>query len=130
MALTTFREPNQVRWFGVRPAHRGTQVIKDGIVTSAATATIHTVAGTMFYLCGYSALCWGQTYSLPTFLEIYDGVPAIWKTLLRGAQSANSAQWLSKNYWPPLEIPTGYTIKVRCTLDDHGIHVCIDGWEE
>lgn len=29
MALMLFRERNQVRWFGMRPAHRGTQVTKD-----------------------------------------------------------------------------------------------------
>ena len=44
MALMKFREPNQVTWYGSRPAHRGTQVTKSVSTTGAASVIIHTVS--------------------------------------------------------------------------------------
>jgi len=76
MALMKFREPNQVRRVGVRPAHDGTQVLERGSADNA-TVVLYTVpAGKVFYLChawlNVQGVAAGSVY-----LAIYDGVPAV-----------------------------------------------------
>ena len=55
MALMEFREPNQVQWIGVRPAHRGTQICTYAAIINGL-AIIYTVpAGKHF--CLIESLC-------------------------------------------------------------------------
>ena len=43
--LMEYREPNQVLWRGVRPAHNGTQVQGYAAVVGIATAAMYTAVG-------------------------------------------------------------------------------------
>lgn len=109
---------------------RATQIIKDARADNA-TVVIHTVgAGNTLYLCGWVATFWSSAYTCQQFLEVYDTTPALWKTLVHGGCAASFVAMLSKTYLPPLEIPSGYSVRVRSGGVGSIIRAVIDGWEE
>ena len=130
MALMKFREPNQVAWQGSRPAHRGTQVLKEATVDNS-TAIIHTVtSGKTLYLC---------TITLGTLVSV-TGHQSV---RLRDGSDVHVVYFLSSRdllnvlvtpmlwtSWPPAEIPAGYDITVVGSGGGHVVRGTVFGWEE
>jgi len=111
MALMKFREDNQVRWVGTRPGHNGEQVFESGQANNN-TVILYTVpAGNTLYLClvNYSVYFGIANTSK---LMYYDGTPALWRTPIQmsGPVADNFGQVF--HYWPPLELPEGYSIRL------------------
>jgi len=130
MALMAFREPNQVKWWGIRPAHRGTQVAKSASAINA-TVIIHTVtAGKTLFLCSASLSLQSGVGGGNIFVR--NGAD-VWQFALLAAQiftAAATSQGSSITFWPPLEIAAGWDL---CTIS--GAAACsasgfIFGWEE
>jgi len=130
MALMKFREPNQVRRVGVRPAHDGTQVLERGSADNA-TVVLYTVpAGKVFYLChawlNVQGVAAGSVY-----LAIYDGVPAVWRLLYTTAVPINTFYTVGEgNYYPPIEIPTTYSLRINSVGANCTARGLIHGWVE
>jgi len=130
MALMKFREQNQVRWQGVRPAHDGTQRVGDATATAAAAQVLLVGAGKIFYLCtammGFSAIAAGWCD-----LAVNTAIPALWHRLLVDYVAA-AASGITKSitFWPPLEIPAGYTIDVASGAAGLTVYGAVFGWEE
>lgn len=130
MAFMEFREPNQVKWVGVRPGHNGEQVLEYAIAQNS-TPILYTVpAGKVFYLCGYSLNTWDTVGVATLRLVIYDDTPAAWKYLQYLISSANSGQSITKSYWPPLEIPSGYSVRLESAVATATVRGSIHGWVE
>jgi len=130
MALMKFREPNQVRWQGVRPGHDGTQIQARNEADNA-TVLIYTVTALKtLYLCTaglstYTAVGGGS------FLRIRTDGDVFWLDLLSFYQGVNlSSVNPVITFWPPLEVPAGYYIEVRSSSVGHKVQGYIFGWEE
>ena len=130
MALMGFREPNQVKWVGTRPAHRGTQITKSDTAANATTI-LHTVtAGKVFYLCGFTFCVYLSAAGIWTGLIVRDAGGVTQYHLANICSPIVDSQVLSLEFMVPLEIPSAYDV---CTysLGVTAISFAfIHGWEE
>ena len=125
-----FREPNQVKWSGVRPAHNGVQVLESGMANNA-TVILYTVPATeILYLCGFTFVSWTTIFSSDGYLQIYDDGALLWRELAQGAAGINQAMSMAHGYWPPIEVRADYTINLVSTAATTVCFACINGWAE
>jgi len=130
MSAMSFREPNEVKWVGVRPAHKGTQIFKDATAENGITV-IHTVSsGKTLYLCEVMLRCiynvtgWGQLY-------VQDNNDIFVRDLCLINPIANTIKPTDHNhFWPPVEIPSAYDICVQSNAAGLIARGAIFGWEE
>ena len=130
MALMSFREPNQVRWTGARPAHRGTQILKWSEKVNGST-TIHTVtAGKTLYLTSLTAFVQSTAAATAGSVWVRDTLGALVSRLVTAYfLAAGSGSW-ALPYPFPLEIPAGYDIIAYSSAATVYCGACIAGWEE
>jgi hypothetical protein len=126
----SFREPNEVRWVGVRPAHRGEQVVKS-VQAENSIALIYTVpSGKTLYLKSVTFCTWGSSTGL-----VYMGV--------RNASDADQYYFYyctvcsttdtllqSLSFDVPLEIPSNWDIFCVSNTTGRAVRGFIFGWEE
>lgn len=130
MALMKFREPNQVLWQGVRPAHDGTQVLKRALASNNIAIVYTVPAASTFYLChaviGYSGMAAGLATS-----EIQNAVPAREINIFYDMMLAAS-EGVTKHafFWPPIEMLTGWRVTVSSNAVGLDVHLNIFGWVE
>lgn len=130
MAKMTFRESNHSRWRGGRPAHEGTQVLQ---ITGAENGEVvaYTVgAGEVLYLTaaslGFVGVAAGRAIA-----SIQNIVPAskfyiFYDTIL--ATSEGKTRVVS--YWPPIEVPENWTIRIQSTAAGLILRLSLHGWVE
>jgi len=125
-----FREPNQVKWQGSRPGHNGTQVLESFTTVAIATTPFYTVpVGHTLFLTNV-AVSSSINVSSVLWVNIHTDAPAFWRTLLVGETIINADRMaLVNQYWPPVEIPSGYIIYVHQTVNVN-IRITIHGWYE
>ena len=130
MAEMLHREPNQVNWLGVRPAHLGTQISKSVEDVNNTTAIIHTVtAGKTLFLVSCRLMV-TATGAGSILLRVRDDEDTFLYTIDRFYAPINGT-WSSPTYFfPPLEIPAGYDIFVLSSALNCFGHSHIFGWEE
>lgn len=130
MALMKYREANQVKWVGVRPAHRGEQIAKYATANNA-TVILHTVtAGKTFYLSFYTFLGYiaGAGAGVSLIVRNAADVEQYKISVLRGAVVGQLSQALALDF--PLEIPAAYDV---CAVSDSAnstLYAFAHGWEE
>lgn len=130
MSVMAFREPNQVLWRGIRPGHNGTQIIKDDTVTGTVK-TIYTVSSNVtFYLTSWTFSIDIATIGDEGRLYIQTGAAAHFVNICRIQSQVVSSGFLSGNFWPPLEVPMEYTIKIYTPDAGCTLYAMIHGWEE
>ena len=121
---TVHREPNQVKWVGVRPGHNGEQVLN--LIDRAVNALLYTVPADKILLIFSWQIGIGTAAAGNARLQLETAVPAVYYELgncLNGAglTSANSQQAL----WVPIEVPATYriylTTNIACLGGIHGI---------
>ena len=112
---TVHREPNQVKWIGVRPGHNGEQILEHN-QASNNTVIIYTVpADKLLLIFDYFISLYGAVNVQGT-LALYTDVPALWKYLYDGAVRANNDISIAHNYGIiPVELPAGYSIRITST---------------
>ena len=125
-----FREPNQVKWQGSRPGHNGTQVALHYGTAVAGEVLFYTVpAGVTFFLT-YASMGLADDVAGVIMMSIEDLTPARWFTPIYAYTSiANNLIIPPSNFWPPLEVPTGFTFysfTVGASFRVSNIH----GWVE
>lgn len=130
MSLMHFREPNQVKWMGVRPGHNGEQVLAYDTVINGAQVVYTVPAGKVFFLCEANLLSISNVTG-KIALTIYDAAPALLLTLggisMIVAQSQGTDHY---TYWPPIELPAGYSIRVESNIAGLEARSSIFGWIE
>jgi len=130
MGLMKFREPNQVRWQGVRPGHNGTQ-ISESISVANGIAIIHTVsADKVFYLCTISIShdCSVAGHGYLYYRDAADLNPVYFLIELKAPDVNTQASILT--FWPPLEIPSLFDVCVRSNNVGLTVVGYVFGWEE
>jgi len=130
MALMRFREPNQVKWVGTRPGHNGTQISKHDYASNNTIAIYTVPAGKVCYLCSVG-MYHAVNVTERGYLAIYDAVPVVDIILQMQHYIVNVTHpSCFSSFWPPLEIPSGYAIKVVSDAAGGGIYAAIHGWVE
>ena len=108
---TVHREPNQVKWVGVRPGHNGEQINRCNTVDNG-TVILYTVPADKLLLIHYHyASGFAAANGILSF-SIFDAVPAnvgeIWQARFRTAEG-----WgVAVSHFFPIEIPTGYSLRL------------------
>ena len=125
-----FREPNQVKWSGVRPAHNGTQIrVGEEIVALLWTPVYEVPAGETGMITHIS-LSHGINAAALFYIAIYDATPALEQIIYRGFHILNWPETKCNfNYWPPMELPTGYSIQFYQNVNTSMV-AQINGWSE
>jgi len=130
MALMGFREPNQVKWIGVRPAHRGTQIIAYGSANNAIVILYTVTTGKTLFLSSWS--CQISATAVPVACGFY----------LRDAGDVEATLFLYLNMvsigqltetWQdcyPIEIPADYDLVLKTGDPGAIIRGSFHGWEE
>jgi hypothetical protein len=128
MARMTFREPNMMKWVGVRPAHNGEQVIGYGSVANGYAVLYTVPAGGIFYL----------TFAHLVPVAVAAGFAVIY--LMDATSTAyavvagmffNAAGVMVGNSSPftyPIEVPEGHIIKARSSAAGLTVVGTIVGW--
>lgn len=130
MSAMKFREPNEVLWRGVRPAHKGEQVVKGNTVNNG-TSIVHTVStGKTLYLTALAFSVYAGVGESNMFVRNAADVTQYYffVNTIFTAGGAGSMGNLSFN--PPLEIPAGYDICVSSNAAANFAYGFIHGWEE
>ena len=107
MAVTVHREPNRVKWIGVRPGHEGEQILKSATVVNG-NATLYTVPADKLLLLfnwGFSA---GASAALSDYFLIRDELDATYLELFYSTISANTTVSTGGSMYLPMEIIAGY----------------------
>ena len=130
MALMKFREPNQVKWQGSRPAHDGTEIHKHTYAT-AATQIVYTVpAGKYFHLCT-AVLNMMMPVASTGRIEVWTAVPAVeYYIMATNIQANTNLLPHVATFWPPLELDPGWSIRITVAGVGSGGYAMIFGWVE
>ena len=114
MAVTVHREPNMVKWIGVRPGHNGEQILID--IDTAVSVIVYTVpADKLLFLFDWS-ISTVANLNIHSRLQIRTAVPVVVANIAgassyTGDSGTNNAQAL----WVPIEIEAGYDIYLVAT---------------
>ena len=116
---TVFREPNQVKWIGVRPGHKGEEIIKN--IDLAASAIVYTVPADKLLLLFDWSIGIIQNVNNGSRLQLRTAVPVVYAELFYVTSGINTAgQVASQSLNIPIEIPATYDIYVTCTAVTRG----------
>ncbi len=125
-----WREENRARWFGVRPAHGGIQVVKSLGVNNTA-AIVHTVTAAKTFYLTFSRLLTGDNISGAGLLWVRDTADVLWFYIDAFYHAINTTFTSSPLvFFPPVEIPSGYDIVVQSTALGLNVTALVGGWEE
>ncbi len=130
MSVMLFREANEVKWVGVRPAHKGTQVTKETLANNA-TVILHTVTSgkTLFLNLLAGSVRWEG--SGRGRIGVRDGSDVVQYYIFEALKG--SAQDTIPFIIPfniPLEIPAGWDVFLDTNSVSVYIYCFLHGWEE
>lgn len=130
MALMKFREPNMVKWQGVRPGHNGTQVLVSGAVVGAQVLTYQVTLGKTLFLVSTSLQARFPVVGWSTLDLADDG--GIFQYLLEDLELITMVGFIPLQahlYTPPIECPSQWQFFMTSSA---GLNVRggIFGWEE
>ena len=130
MAKMAWREANQARWVGVRPAHNGTIFSAYNAVANA-TAIVFTVpAGNTAYLFYLDAHAVHTNAEDSCTIWIRDTADVLWAYLATTYQSAAGSFHWAVSFPFPIEIPAGYDICITSNAPSANIRCVLWGWLE
>ncbi len=130
MALMEFREPNQVAWYGFRPAHRGTQFSKSSEADNN-TVIVHTVTSGKTLFLKLIVLTVRDATGV-SFVRVRDGSDVTQYTFgfFHIPSLTGFSPPLVIPFDTPLEIPSGFDIIVVSNTLNHKASCYFHGWEE
>jgi len=116
MALMKFREPNQVQWRGMRPAHNGTEVHGAGGTAVIGIVNILPAHASLTQYVHYYSVSLIPGLPQTATLEYATGAGvAIWVFALIYETVGGERIPLVGNFWPPLEVLPTNQILLRLT---------------
>ena len=130
MSAMNFREPNQVKWVGVRPAHNGEQLAINNNA-QGTTITMYTVPTDQVAFVDLMVVtldCNAANHISGVYVEDSGGtiIYRIIGTYVRDI----STRVYPISFYPPLELPSGYQIIISSDSSDLITRVFIHGWVE
>ena len=126
---TVFREPNQVKWIGVRPGHNGVQILAFDDIANGAVA-LYTVGADKMGFITTVAISAGASLAAFGYIDYWNAVPATVGRFatLRGTGGPYDAS-AQVNFWPPLEMVEGFSIRLFSSLAGYTVFGMVHGWE-
>jgi len=113
MALMKYREPNQVKWQGARPAHNGEQKIIRNSAENALVNVYTVPAGNtgFFHYFNISVIAGAN----PGYfrVDIYNTVPVFVSTFIRVDLPANAYMSKLLELYYPLEVLEGWSVRIK-----------------
>jgi len=125
-----FREPNEVRWVGTRPAHKGTQILVETHVDDGVAIVRTVPGGKVLYLCECSLFTCSQVSGLMSLTLRNTSDVTVRDFCYINVQANTTIVRDCNHFWPPLEIPPGYDIVVVSNTAGLVAYGGISGWEE
>ena len=125
-----FREPNQVKWQGSRPGHNGDQVLEDGSVSNGELAIYTVPAGQRAFITGITFHSDASGGAGSGAIRIYNAVPALVCNLFYTTQRDAGPINDTGNFWPPIELPAAWSIRVWSNNAVITAYGAIHGWVE
>jgi len=130
MSLMNFREPNQVKWVGVRPAHNGTQIAKQATAIDQTTV-LHTVTSGKTLFIATLIIEFDSTVSgVVGNVRVRDTSDVTMFDIVTCVMREATQELLSIPFNPPLEIAEGYDIVLVSNNSSMRTIGFIHGWEE
>jgi len=130
MALMKFREANHVLRVGVRPGHDGTQIYYHVLANLIGRTALMPVHASLTRYITYYYMSTTPNNALNAELELRNAVPAtVWWICYARSRVGYLGQTISGSFWPPLEVPSDWTIDVNLSAAQ-AVTVGILGWEE
>jgi len=130
MALMGFREPNQVRWVGIRPGHRGTQILLDIDVGNNTQILIDGTQVTITYLTSwFMGLVRDGAYSGAMEITENDDTHVCWLGYI-DTLALQIGRHITQDLTFPIEMPVGYKLKVVAAGAGSQVYGYVHGWEE
>jgi hypothetical protein len=125
-----FREPNEVLWRGIRPAHKGTQVAASAVANND-TQIIYTVNANKTLFLVYANIDAIGAAAANAYVAVRDAADAIQYYIFFPRFTVTQAVY-TNNFAPsiPLEIPEDYDIVVNTGNAAVFARSFIFGWEE
>lgn len=130
MALMDFREHDELKWLGVRPAHHGEQVLTQIETATIGHVIIYTVpAGKTLFLT-YIFIGNATDDTAQYGISIFDSAPAFTNFLVMArVRTPYFGISLPCNFWPPIELEEGFSVRTYCHIARNRIST-IHGWIE
>ena len=109
---TVHREPNQVKWIGVRPGHNGDEVAANGLAQNN-TAIVYTVPADKIFCFTDFVFSADSTANdgLASF-AVYTAVPAVDYTIVDFSVRLRHQEIFGHQFGIPLELSAGYSIRL------------------
>ena len=123
---TVHREPNQVKWIGVRPGHNGEQVFGYASCLNVLTEVYAVPVDKLLLLYDYAINLFG-TVAGGGSLAVWTAVPALAYNLWDGTSGVSIGLNVNHRFDPPAEIPAGYTIEAITSAGTMRIRAVIHG---
>jgi len=130
MSDMMFREPNQVKWQGVRPGHNGKQVYWNTSTFAIGELVIVPASATLRRFITYYDMMLNPTGICIAQLRVYtDGDVLVWtfghiRNIVNGTSGDKTG-----TFNPPFELPIGWYI-VTSLSTGVSLETAILGWEE
>ena len=110
---TVHREPNQVKWVGVRPGHNGEQVLIN--INRNANALLYTVGvGKLLMLYDWQiGMVLAANLSCSLYIRTDAAAPYYYLAYLSTATNVTGGN-MSNNTCVPIEVPAAYDFYIEC----------------
>jgi len=130
--MMVYREPNQVQWLGVRPAHNGVQIFEHGGQIGAGTNTLYTVPVDKILFVTFaqigSRLVADQ--DCKAYLSVDPREVGALRRVLDHYYDKAGHQATSGTFNPPIEIEAGGTVKINSDHADLDVRGSFHGFLE
>lgn len=125
-----YKETNQVKWLGVRPAHYGDQIIIDQSVVNGSVI-VHTVtAGKVFYLENFLMRFWSANAGNNALVGVRNVADVHQYVICQMKLGAGIGDNVGMSFRSPIEIPAGYDVYLTVSgVGSDGL-CSVSGWEE
>lgn len=130
MSLMKFREPNQVKWVGVRPGHNGTQIKAEAIAVNNTQVLYTVTAGKMLYLCTLNWQVDSNVGGGNTLIYHYNSGSVLQHVFVSIGQFSAPVLANTISFWPPYEMASGDYIQIWSPNAGTSLYCGIFGWEE
>ena len=128
MARMNWREANRARWVGIRLAHEGEQLLRTATANNA-TVVLYTVpAEKTLYLCAATMGFESHDNEWNRIWIADETDTPVFYLFETWSQNTTTIPHAGQSYWPPIELPALYTVKIFSATADRVVRGSIFGW--
>jgi len=128
MARMGWRENNRAKWVGIRPGHYGTAVDLYESMSNGELIAYIVPAGYVLYISELTFTSRGTAAGAYCNARIKTDADVVLLALIEHSYAAAGQLSTSRTFFPPMEVPAGYTVGIRSTSDKSTGILCLHGW--